>query len=231
MFSYLESIPDAGAVGCKLLNADLTLQTNSIMPFPTILNQALDVEYLKLSLPWLNLWGIKPLFNNDSAYEEVEVISGACIMVKRKVFEDIKMFSPDYFMYSEELDLCYKIKKAGFKAYYTGEAAIIHHGGRSVDKTQIKYFPILMMQDSLLKFLKKNRGTLYGTVYRLMTAVVAVSRLILITGFMPVGFFVFDRTALYYSYNKWRKILRWAICLDSVQMPKRDYVKNPIGKC
>ena len=131
MLSFLQSTPDAGAVGCKLLNSDLSLQTSCIQPYPTILNQVLDIEYLKLRCPKLKLWGIWPLFHNNGNPEEIEVVSGACIMIKRNTFDKVEQFSTDYFMYTEDIDLCYKINQAGYKIYYIDDANIIHHGGGS----------------------------------------------------------------------------------------------------
>lgn len=215
MYSYLESLTDVGAVGCKLLNTDLSVQTSCIQPFPTILNQALDVEYLKLKFPKLKLWGITPLFFNDGNPEEVEVISGACIMTKRDVFEKIGMFSTDYFMYSEDVDLCYKIWQAGYKAYYINDAEIIHHGSGSSGKKQDNYFSILSMKESRMKFLKKTRSKFYANLYRLSIIIISLFRIILILSMLPINRYLGkDFYDLRYSFKKWKKILRWSFGIE-----------------
>src|SRR5579862_1099128 len=63
MVRHLKALPDAGIVGCKLLNSDLSVQITSIQKFPTILNQVLDAEYLRLRWPGFPLWAIAPLFS------------------------------------------------------------------------------------------------------------------------------------------------------------------------
>ena len=52
-------------------------------------------------------------------------------MIKRAAFEAVSLFSEDYFMYAEDLDLCYKVRQAGYTNYYVGEGEVIHHGGKS----------------------------------------------------------------------------------------------------
>ena len=118
MHLHLLSIPDSGALGCKLINTDLSIQTSCIKAFPTILNQALDIDYFKKVFPNMRIWGMKPLFNECLYPQEVDVVSGACIMVKRNAFEEVGMFSQDYFMYSEDVDLCYKIRGKGYRIHY-----------------------------------------------------------------------------------------------------------------
>jgi GT2 family glycosyltransferase len=125
---HMQYLDDAGAVGCRLINTDGSLQTSSILPFPTILNHALNYEPLRLLFPRFPLWGIRPLFERADPQFTVQAVSGACIMVRRDVFEEIGMFSTDYFMYSEDIDLCQKIGMAGYKVYFVRTASIIHHG-------------------------------------------------------------------------------------------------------
>src|SRR5579872_2343389 len=82
MLRQMLTLPDAGIVGCKLLNGDLSVQTSCIMRFPRILNQFVQAEYLRLKFP--RLWGIGPLFSDEPAPAPAEAISGACMLVRRK---------------------------------------------------------------------------------------------------------------------------------------------------
>src|ERR1700730_8165906 len=113
MLQALHSLPGAGIVGCKLLNGDLPVQTSSIMKFPGILNQVLQSEVLRLRWPSFPLWNIGPLFSSNPEPVKVEAITGACMMMRRDVFEKVGMFSEEYFMYAEDVDLCWKITRAG----------------------------------------------------------------------------------------------------------------------
>src|SRR6267154_859197 len=142
LLRHVKALPDAGVVGCKLLNSDLTVQLSSIQKFPTILNQALDAEYLRLRWPRCPLWEIAPLFEDDIILLKVRVIPGACMLLRRGVFEQVGMFTEDYFMYAEDIDLNYKLKQAGFTNYYVGETALIHYGGGSSSRQEVKQWAV-----------------------------------------------------------------------------------------
>lgn len=143
MFERLNSSADIGVLGCRLLNPDLSVQTSCIHRFPTILNQIADIELLRQRFPRLRLWGMRPLFLTDCGKPiSVEAVSGACQMVKRDVLETVGLFSTDYFMYMEDLELCYRISQIGKKVCYLGCATIVHHGGQSSKKGAERIFPV-----------------------------------------------------------------------------------------
>ncbi len=214
MFSALQTLPDAGAIGCKLLNTDMSLQTSSVHAFPTILNQLLNFDFFRKLFPRSALWGTKPLFMDSGQPEVVEAVSGACFMIKRGIFERVKMFSSDYFLYSEELDLCYKIKNVGFKIYYLSIAEIIHHGNKSAEMRTGDFSSDVMMRESIQKFLLKTRGKAYGLAFRMTTALAAVCRLSLMTLSLPLTGLAFNRKKLLASFSKWQRIFRWTLGLE-----------------
>ena len=172
---------DAGIMGCKLLNTDLSVQLSSIEVFPTILNQALDSEYFRLRWPACPLWKIEALFSENEAPVRVDVISGACMLLRRKVFEQVGCFSEEYFMYAEDLDLNYKVQNAGFHNYYVGTTAIIHHGGKSSAGQSGSQWSTIMKFRAMVQLFRKTRGEVYAGGYRVAMGLVAISRLI------PVG--------------------------------------------
>src|SRR5271157_829435 len=209
MHSCLNSSADVGVLGCRLLNSDLSVQTSCIQPFPTILNQIADIERLRQLSPRLKLWGMRPLFDPDRGKPVgVEAVSGACQMIKREVFEKVERFSTDYFMYMEDLDLCYKVKKVGRKVCYLGAATIVHHGGQSSGKRGGEDFAGPMMKESLLKFLRKSRGPFYAGLYRLSIFLVSVFRVAVLALLLPFPSTRFDKVSQRHSLIKWYKILR-----------------------
>jgi len=177
MLQRLQSLPDAGIIGCRLLNGDLSVQTSSIMRFPGILNQVLQSEYLRLRWPNFPLWGIGPLFSNNSAPAKVEIISGACMMIRREVFEKVGMFSEEYFMYAEDMDLCCKVTRAGFANYYVGGGEIVHFAGASSPRE----WRLIMKTRAELRLCAKFRGRFYALLFRIMLALNAVLRLFVVT--------------------------------------------------
>ena len=206
LYATLTGTTVFGAIGGKLLNSDKSLQTSCILPFPTILNQVLDADYLKKKFPSWNLWQSRPLSDNPAAPSEVEAVSGACLMVKRFVFDYIGRFSDNYFMYSEDVDLCYKIRRAGWKVVYSSGAQIIHHGGKSSLQSKEQSFGTVMMRESIFIFLKKYHSTLYAAAYRCAMALASALRLVLLCAAIPVTGSV--------PVRKWIKVLRWSLGLE-----------------
>ena len=214
MLDRLEKLPNVGIVGCKLLNSDFSLQTSCIQRFPTILNQLLDIEYLRLRSPNSRLWGIGPLFSNNASPTPVEVISGACMMLKRQVFEKVGMFGEDYFMYAEDLDLCYKVARAGLSNYYIGEASMIHHGGKSSGKRKVDQWATMMKFTAVQHFCVKTRGRAYGFMYKVVMGCSALGRLLLIALVSAIPGIWWDKGDLVAVSSKWKAVLKWALGLD-----------------
>jgi hypothetical protein len=215
MLCALESTADAGAVGCRLLYPDLSLQTHSVQRYPTVLNQVLDIDFLKDRFPKWKVWGIKPLIQPSATSEEVEVVPGACVMVKRETFAKVGMFSEDYFMYAEDIDLCYKIAQTGFKVYFVSGAEVVHHGGASSRNGQSSGFQEVLMRESVSRFMAKTRGRAAAVTYRIAMSLSAVVRLLpvilLVTWTSESG----PRERLLWTFNKWKKVLRWSVGLEN----------------
>jgi GT2 family glycosyltransferase len=216
LLARLKVLPDAGIIGCKLLNTDMSVQLSSIQTYPTILNQAMDAEYLRLRWPECPLWKIAPLFSEKVSLIKVDVIPGACMLLRRTVFEQVGLFSEDYFMYAEDLDLNYKVKAAGFANYYVGETAIIHHGGKSSSRQKISHWATIMKYRAMVHLFRKTRGGVYAFGYRLAMGVVAIGRLVLLALLTPFGNVVGDRESLKFSLEKWKTVLKWAVGWQNV---------------
>jgi GT2 family glycosyltransferase len=204
MLKRMECLPDAGVLGCKLLNEDLSVQTSCIQRFPTILNQVLDADYLRLRWPNSLIWGIAPLFSSSAEPAKVEVISGACMMVKRDVFETAGLFSEEYFMYAEDLDLCYNVMSSGFVNYYSGEATVIHYGGKSSAPKSAT----VMKWKAIVRFCVKTRGNVYGLLFRLAMILAALVRLSIIGTLCVFGNQPGSKEGRYSAAEKWKAILK-----------------------
>ena len=212
MFDYIQKVPNSGAIGCKLLNADKSVQTSCLQAFPTLLNQFLDSELLRRLWPMSPLWGNAHLFRTQITAGEVEGIVGACIMVDRSLFEKVGLFSEDYFMYAEDLDLCYKIKQAGYMNYYLADASIIHFGGGSTEKSPSD-FSVVMMRESVWRMMRKTRGSVYSFAYRVSTMLSSTGRLILLMVVFPLHLLRRGEGSWNGSFRKWKAILTWSLGL------------------
>jgi N-acetylglucosaminyl-diphospho-decaprenol L-rhamnosyltransferase len=213
LFVRLNSSPQTGAAGCRLLNGDLSLQTSCVRPFPNILNQVFAIEWLKEGMPALSLWGMRALFAEHAGeLQEVEAVSGACLMVKRDVFDTVGKFSTDYFMYAEDTDLCYKIRQAGWSVGYLGEAQIVHFGGQST-KNKEDAFADVMIRESVFKLLRKFRGKRYAELYRASLFVSAALRVTLLSPLLVLPSWMLNRGAVCRACRKWRHIAAWSLGL------------------
>ena len=114
--------PQAGAVGGRTRLPNGSRDTGSRQFFPTLFRLAISVfgaaKYLNGALP-----------ENATVPGEVETLSGAFMIVRRDVWEELKGFDTSFFMYSEELELCYRIKAHGHSVVMTPRAEIIHLAG------------------------------------------------------------------------------------------------------
>jgi GT2 family glycosyltransferase len=157
------------------------------------------------------LWEIAPLFSDGVRALKVEVIPGACMLLRREVFEQVGGFSEDYFMYAEDLDLNYKLKAGRFSNYYVGETAIIHHGGKSSSRQQVSHWATVMKYRAMVRLFHKTRGGWYAFLYRITMGAVATGRLALMALISPLANLVWDREALRLSSGKWKSVLVWAV--------------------
>jgi len=203
MLAQVRSYPSLGAVGCTLLNGDGSIQTSAIQTFPTIINQLLDIDFVRNIFPGCPLWNIKPLFAGGDRPSAVEVISGACLMLRREVFAQVQQFSEEYFMYSEDLDLCYKVAQAGYTNLYIPQAKMIHYGGKSSAQNGVSR----LQWRSRLIYTAKHHGSAYQMVYRLAMVSAALFRM----GLLPiwVGFCgKARRQSAFTALAKWWMVLK-----------------------
>lgn len=210
LYRSLRELPSAGIVGPKLLNADGSVQTSCIQSFPTVMNQVLDFEALRMRTPRSALWGMAPLFTQPDRPAEVEVVCGASLMIKREVFERVNRFSEDYFMYAEDADLCLKVMRAGWKNYFIPDATVVHFGGSSSGQAA-SGFAAVVMRDSIWRFLTKWHGEQRGRVYRFAMLVVALFRIAMLGLLFPVQVIRARWRNWLGAFRKWWAILGWSM--------------------
>ena len=133
------------------------------------------------------------------------------MLLRRSVFEQVGMFSEDYFMYAEDIDLNWMLKRAGYKNYYIGEATIVHHGGRSSSLQKVNQWSTMMKYRAMTRYYRKTRGPFYEAMYRLTMGCVAVTRLVLLALMYPLGNILWSRASIQHALEKWKVVLMWAI--------------------
>jgi len=211
MASLIKRLPRAGILGCRLLNSDGSTQASCVQAFPTVLNQILDSDMVNRWLPVLTTGRIRYMDENPV---RTQVISGACMMIKKTVFEEVGKFSPEYFMYTEDLDLCYKVREAGYSNYYTGRFSIVHHGGGSSQQRKENSYANIQMRESIFKFLKKTRGKYYAGIYKKAMLLNALIRFGILS-IASVVSLLMGRGSYKSSLIKWQGIMRWTLGIET----------------
>jgi GT2 family glycosyltransferase len=151
---YLEEHPEAALIGPRILNPDETLQT-SCFHFPTPLHIFLFISGLYLLIPRFPILKRRTL--QKMAHElarPVPWILGAAIAFRRETFEMLGGFDEDFFMYFEEVDLCYRLFSQGRQIHFVPEAEIIHVGGASTEQTRA--WSYIQFFTSLAQFYRKH---------------------------------------------------------------------------
>lgn len=169
---FLDEHQEVGAVGPCLQNPDGTLQ-RSCYPFPTLTREF----WRLLHLDMLQSYGIYDMSTWDCHEpRSVDAIQGACLMIRRETLNKTGLLDPGYFMYTEEIDLCYRIKKAGWDLYWVPDAEVIHFGGQSTRQIAPRMF--LSLYQTKVQFFRKNYGKLTAFAYKLILYFAAIVRIL-----------------------------------------------------
>lgn len=129
---YMDSHPDVGMTGCKILNPDGTLQLACRRSFPTPWVSLTKVTGLSTLFPQSRLFSQYNLtYLDPNIIAEVDAISGSFMIARKETVNQVGGLDESFFMYGEDLDWCYRIHEAGWKIMYLPDTQIIHYKGRS----------------------------------------------------------------------------------------------------
>lgn len=136
LLEFLESRPDVGIAGARLEFPDGTPQATACR-FPSMLGEIENTVRLGVVTRLLDKWVMAPPVPREA--RPVDWVSGACLIARRDVFEQVGLMDEGYFMYYEEVDFCLRAKHAGWSCWYVPAARVIHLIGQSsapVDPSQ-----------------------------------------------------------------------------------------------
>lgn len=140
MTGFMDHHPQVGALGCKLLNPDMTLQP-SCREFPSFLTLFFELTFLDQLFPSNKVLGRYKLSGWDhNEIREVDQLIGACLMVRKKTIDEVGLLDERFHMFFEDVDWCYRIKKRGWKIYFLPKAKVIHYGSQSIKKANFNMF-------------------------------------------------------------------------------------------
>jgi hypothetical protein len=161
---YMRTHSEAGVMGVKLLNYDGSLQVScwNFLSVPMLVcDNLLRLPIFPRSLAGRFLYRLW----DHATTREVDWVCGACMFVRRSILEKVNGVSEDYFMYGEDMDLCYKVRQQGYTVVYYPEAAIVHYGNRSGEKRWAERREAEIVRAELT-FLRKYRGRLAWGLFR-----------------------------------------------------------------
>ncbi|MDX1547063.1 MAG: glycosyltransferase [Rhodothermales bacterium] len=188
---FMEAHPEAGAVGCKILNPDGTFALESRRAFPTPPVALFRMIGLSRLFPRSRVFGRYNLtYLPIDEVAEVDALSGSCMLVRHAALYQAcaapcaaggggdgaaeppgpgaGLFDESFFMYGEDLDWCFRIQQAGWSIYYTPETQIIHYKGESTKKGELRY--VRLFYGAMIRFAEKHlddRSGLFLVLLRL----------------------------------------------------------------
>lgn len=181
---FFDKHKDAGAIGCKMIDGSGSFLPESKRSFPSV-----SASFYKLS-------GISSLFPSSKKFNqyalgyldenedhEVDVLCGAFMMVKKEALEKTGGFDEDFFMYGEDIDLCYRIKQHGYKIYYTASTTIIHFKGESSKQNKSKY--LNAFYDAMRIFVNKHYTNSYTGLFSFLLKMAIAARAVVSALLLP----------------------------------------------
>lgn len=154
--AFLDAHPRIGAVGPRLLNPDGTLQAAAFR-FPTLLMTLLDLFPPGEVLPgrlYSSWWHGRYPQEREGQPFPIDHPLGACILTRRAVLEQVGLLDEAFFMYAEEVDWCYRVRRAGWAIWQQPAAQVTHVGGAST--SQFRARMQIALYDSRLRFFRKH---------------------------------------------------------------------------
>ncbi|MCF8257043.1 MAG: glycosyltransferase family 2 protein [Flavobacteriales bacterium] len=172
---FMDSHPDCGGLGIKMVDGKGSFLPESKRSLPTP-----EVAFYKIfGLSWLfprsKRFGRYHLtyLNNDETHE-IEVLSGAFMLMRKEALDKVGLLDEDFFMYGEDVDLSYRIIKGGWKNYYFPDARIIHYKGESTKKGSLNY--VYVFYNAMAIFARKHFSAESARMFSLLINVAIVLR-------------------------------------------------------
>lgn len=171
---FLDDNPDVGAVGPRLLNPDRTLQP-SAYPKPTLAREFWRMFHLDR----IHYFAEYPMQDwQVTVSRDVDALMGACFLVRQKVLDQVGFFDESFYIYSEEIDLCTRIRDFGWRITWVPTVSVEHLGGQSTQQIQQEMF--LRLYQGKIQYFRKHHSILEVWLYKLVLMFATLARLALI---------------------------------------------------
>lgn len=213
MITFFESNSDCGLAGCKILNSDGTLQLACRRSFPGPWTSFTKVTGLSSIFPKSKIFARYNLtYLDENKTYEVDAVSGSFMMIRKEVYDKVGGFDERFFMYGEDLDLCYRVQKNNYKVFYFHNTQVIHYKGESTKRSNLD--ETKLFYDAMHLFVKKHLSSfplveliLRSAIgFRKFFAFIAKRQLAVLTAFADFVFFdlcLFLAEKIYMGMTEW----------------------------
>ena len=171
---YLDAHPEVGVCGGNLYDEEMKPTHSYRMCLPGIYWELNDLFHGLLDKA---RWGKNAQFNHTGKPRNVGYITGADMIVRREILDKVGSFSPEFFMYYEETELTYRIKKAGYKVVSIPEAEIQHLEGKSFEKSKSR-IRIELLERGRKQYYALCHSVLYNMMANLLVICFLLSRIL-----------------------------------------------------
>lgn len=173
LVDFMEDHPEAGAAGPLIVDHQGEVQ-DSCYPLPSLGRELWRLFHLdglrEVASYRLSKW-------DPSVAREVDVLQGACIILRRSALPNSsQVLSEQYFIYSEDVDLCYRLQQRGWKNFWVPESRIVHYGGQSTRQMPTPMF--LQLYRAKIEFFRLHRGVWAARCYKMILAAASVPRIL-----------------------------------------------------
>jgi GT2 family glycosyltransferase len=175
LVNFMEAHAQAGAAGPCLLNPDGSMQMWSLpVPTPTLFREFWRLFHLDV------IWSYSAYRTARWSLDQpqkVDTLLGACLLLRRTALDQIGLLDENYFIFSEEVDLCYRLQKANWHIYWLPQVQIVHYGGQSTKQIPTEMF--VHLYESKVIFMRKHYGWPASYIYKFILLISALTRLLL----------------------------------------------------
>lgn len=230
--AFMDEHPDAGGLGVKMIDGSGKFLPESKRGLPTY-----DVAFYKIFglskiFPKSKTFGRYHLgFLDENKTHSVDVLAGAFMLLRKNLLDKIGLLDEDFFMYGEDIDLSYRIIKAGFRNYYFPETRIIHYKGESTKHTSVNY--VFVFYNAMIIFAKKHFSKSNASLFSLLIkfaiyirAGVAIISRFIDNFFLPLCDFSLIMLGIYLLKNYWGMnfMIRYPIEFMRIAVPAYAFI-------
>ena len=209
MLAFIANDESVGAVGPKIVDGNNTVRPECARNYLTLSGEL--AQLAKFDRPRRR----NRMNKSWNEMRKVEVLSGSCMLMRKACLDQVGGFDEQFFLYGEDVDLCYRIKQSGWKVYYFPDATVRHLAHQSSEKAT-DFSPFAVSCASSYKYFKKNRGYGVAFLYRALVILTSLFWIILYT--ITLRFLSgkpMQKLSLYHDYCK----LKWALTSRIANVP------------